>query len=89
MPIWERPSSTPTYLTGGGGSCITGRTHTPAGAPEATAMTPDLHLSISLAVVAAVGWLMTRAGVAKNALEDRQRRRSCPSCGRVECGCLD
>ena len=52
-------------------------------------MTPDLHLSISLAVVAAVGWLMTRAGVAKNALEDRQRRRSCPSCGRVECGCLD
>jgi hypothetical protein len=50
-------------------------------------MTPDLHMTITLAVVAGVGWLMTRAGLAKNALEDRRRERSCPSCGRISCSC--
>jgi len=51
-------------------------------------MTPDLHLTISMAVVAAAGWLMMRAGLAKNALEDRRRQRSCPSCGRLSCKCV-
>ena len=38
-----------------------------------------------------VGLLMIVAGVQKNALEWRRRRRSCPSCGRViesqRCAC--
>ena len=37
-------------------------------------MTPDLHMTISMAVVAAAAWLMMRAGLAKNALEDGVRR---------------
>ncbi len=28
------------------------------------------------------GWLMMKAGLAKSALEFRQRKRVCPSCGR-------
>jgi formate dehydrogenase maturation protein FdhE len=50
-------------------------------------MTPDLHMTISLFVVMAIAWLMMNAGLAKNALEERRRRRSCPSCGRVSCNC--
>jgi hypothetical protein len=30
----------------------------------------------------AVGYLMVKAGLGKNALEIRRRRRVCPSCGR-------
>jgi hypothetical protein len=51
-------------------------------------MTPDLHTTIGLAVVAGIAWLMTRAGLAKNALEERRRERSCPSCGRITCNCV-
>jgi len=51
-------------------------------------MTPDLHMMISMAVVAAIAWLMTRAGLAKNALESRRKQRSCPSCGRITCNCV-
>jgi hypothetical protein len=51
-------------------------------------MTPDLHMTISMAVVAGIAWLMMRAGLAKNALEDRRKRRSCPSCGRLSCKCV-
>jgi hypothetical protein len=29
-----------------------------------------------------VGWLMTKAGLQKSALELKKRRRVCPSCGR-------
>jgi len=54
---------------------------------EPKPMTPDLHMMISMAVVAAIAWLMTRAGLAKNALEDRRKQRSCPSCGRISCNC--
>jgi hypothetical protein len=44
-------------------------------------------MTISLGVVAVIAWLMTRAGLAKNALEERRKRRSCPSCGRLSCKC--
>jgi NADH pyrophosphatase NudC (nudix superfamily) len=30
----------------------------------------------------AIGWVMMTAGLRKSALEWRQRRRICPSCGR-------
>ena len=45
-------------------------------------------MTISMAVVAAIAWLMTRAGLAKNALEDKRKHRSCPSCGRITCKCV-
>ena len=35
-----------------------------------------------------LAWLMTRAGLAKNALENRRKQRSCPSCGRISCNCV-
>jgi formate dehydrogenase maturation protein FdhE len=51
-------------------------------------MTTDPHLMISMTVAAAVAWLMMRAGLAKNALEERRDRRTCPSCGRYDgCSC--
>jgi hypothetical protein len=43
-------------------------------------MTP--HTALLLASTTGVGLLMIRAGVEKRALEWRQRRRNCPSCGR-------
>jgi hypothetical protein len=42
-------------------------------------MTHSLSLVLS---VAGVGYLMVKAGLGKNALEPKQRRRICPSCGR-------
>ena len=43
-------------------------------------------MSLNVAVLGittlGIGWLMTQAGVHKSALEWRQRRRICPSCGR-------
>ena len=42
-------------------------------------MTHSLTLMIS---AAGVGYLMVKAGLIKNALEPKQRRRICPSCGR-------
>jgi hypothetical protein len=30
---------------------------------------------------------MMRAGLAKNMLEGKRERRSCPSCGRFDCRC--
>jgi hypothetical protein len=45
-----------------------------------------MHLDPQIAIVAvstlAAGWLMAIAGVQKSALEQRRRRRVCPSCGR-------
>jgi hypothetical protein len=39
--------------------------------------------TLTLVLTAAgVGYLMVKAGLGKNALEPRQRRRICPSCGR-------
>jgi hypothetical protein len=42
----------------------------------------DPH-TMSLAVATlGIGWLMAYAGLAKSALELKQRRRVCPSCGK-------
>ena len=42
----------------------------------------DPHLAVLLVTSSGVGFLMAFAGVGKSALEWRQRRRTCPSCGR-------
>jgi hypothetical protein len=48
----------------------------------------DLHVALELSLAAGAAWLMTRAGLAKNALELRRKRRVCPSCGRHDgCSC--
>jgi predicted amidophosphoribosyltransferase len=42
----------------------------------------DPH-TLTLAVsTLGVGWLMAHAGLSKSALELKQRRRICPSCGK-------
>jgi formate dehydrogenase maturation protein FdhE len=45
-----------------------------------------MHLAphIAIAAVSTLGaaWLMITAGLQKSALERKQRRRVCPSCGR-------
>ena len=40
------------------------------------------HLATLVIATLAVGWLMTVAGLQKNGLELKRRRRVCPSCGR-------
>jgi hypothetical protein len=45
-------------------------------------MTLDPHLAALLLSTSAAGLLMALAGVGKNGLEWRRRRRVCPSCGR-------
>jgi hypothetical protein len=45
-------------------------------------MTLDPHLAALLVSTSAAGLLMALAGVRKNGLEWRRRRRICPSCGR-------
>ena len=42
----------------------------------------DPHVAIAAVATLAAGWLMITAGLKKNALEPRRRRRVCPSCGR-------
>jgi len=42
----------------------------------------DPHVITLAAATLGAGWLMTKAGLAKSALEFKQRRRVCPSCGR-------
>ena len=42
----------------------------------------DPHTATLTVLTLGVGWLMTTAGLQKNALELRKRRRRCPSCGR-------
>lgn len=42
----------------------------------------DPHVAIAAVATLAAGWLMISAGLQKNALEHRRRRRVCPSCGR-------
>ena len=51
--------------------------------------TIDIHTATLIVLVCAIGWLMAYAGLGKNALEQRRRRRVCPSCGRnaESCGC--
>ena len=40
------------------------------------------HLATLVLATLAIGWLMTMAGLDKNALELKKRRRTCASCGR-------
>jgi hypothetical protein len=42
----------------------------------------DSNILIFAAVTCGIGYLMALAGLTKNALELRRRRRTCPSCGR-------
>ncbi len=42
----------------------------------------DPHIAFGIVSTLGAGWLMMVAGVQKNALEARRRRRICPSCGR-------
>ena len=42
----------------------------------------DLGIAILMVVTCGVGYLMTIAGLGKNALELKRRQRTCPSCGR-------
>jgi hypothetical protein len=48
----------------------------------------DPHTAILLVLVTGVGYVMAYAGVAKNALEWKRRRRICPSCGRHDNACV-
>ena len=45
-------------------------------------MSFDLHLAVLAITTLGIGWLMATAGLQKSALEWRQRRRICPSCGK-------
>ena len=45
-------------------------------------MTFDPQIATFVALAMAVGWTMTFAGVKKHMLEQKARRRRCPSCGR-------
>jgi formate dehydrogenase maturation protein FdhE len=42
----------------------------------------DPHVATAAVSTLAAAWLMIKAGLAKSALEHRERRRVCPSCGR-------
>jgi hypothetical protein len=42
----------------------------------------DSHIAVIAVTTVGIGWGMMVAGVNKNALEWRRRRRICPSCGR-------
>jgi hypothetical protein len=46
------------------------------------------HVIVELSLASGAAWLMMRAGLAKNVLELRRKRRICPSCGRQgSCSC--
>jgi len=49
----------------------------------------DPHTLTAIAVTCGIGYLMTKTGLEKNALERKPRRRICPSCGRQQpvCNC--
>jgi hypothetical protein len=49
--------------------------------------TTDPNTVVMLVLVMAVGYVMAYAGVAKNALEWKRRRRVCPTCGRHDGAC--
>jgi hypothetical protein len=49
----------------------------------------DPHAELLMAIASAAAWLMMRAGLAKNALEFKRKRVTCPSCGRHDrCSCV-
>jgi hypothetical protein len=45
-------------------------------------MTLGPHVLTLCLATLGCGWLMTKAGLQKSALEFKKRRRICPSCGR-------
>lgn len=45
-------------------------------------MTFDPQSATLIALLMAVGWTMTFSGLKKHMLEQKRRRRTCPSCGR-------
>jgi formate dehydrogenase maturation protein FdhE len=45
-------------------------------------MTLAPHVTMLVLATLGAGWLMTKAGLEKRALELKKRRRVCPSCGR-------
>ena len=45
-------------------------------------MTFEPHTFVLAVATLGIGWMMALAGLQKSALEARQRRRICPSCGR-------
>jgi len=50
-------------------------------------MTLDFtQLAVLAALMMAVGWTMTFAGLKKHMLEQKPRKRTCPSCGRAISG---
>ena len=49
---------------------------------EPKTMSLDPHVAVLLLSTTAAGLMMSIAGLRKNGLEFRQRRRICPSCGR-------
>ena len=49
-------------------------------------MTVDPQLASLAALIMAVGWTMTFTGLKKHMLEPKNRRRTCPSCGRSIAG---
>lgn len=51
-------------------------------------MTLDPHTALMLVLAMGVGYVMMYAGVSKNALEWKRRRRVCPSCGRNDASCI-
>ncbi len=56
-------------------------------------MAIDPHAALLFFLTLAAGGWMLVAGVHKNALEWRRRKRACPACGRLvqgrACGCVD
>ena len=46
-------------------------------------MMPEPQLAVAIALAMAAGWTMYFSGVKKHLLEPKQRKRVCPSCGRI------
>jgi hypothetical protein len=49
--------------------------------------TLDPHVALVMVVCMSVGYMMLYAGLSKNALEWKRKRRVCPSCGRLDSSC--
>ena len=47
----------------------------------------DPHVAIVMVLCMSVGYVMLYAGVSKNALEWKRKRRICPTCGRHDSSC--
>lgn len=51
-------------------------------------MSVNTHAELFMIMASAAIWLMMQAGLAKNALEMKRKRKVCPSCGRHDaCSC--